>query len=95
MNAQPVNSGNYTVTVSNYLDIKTSVVAVVQVTPQPATSISIHQSGTIVVLNWTGNHTLQSALSVSGIFSNVPGPVYAGPYTNGVTGAAQFFRLFN
>lgn len=94
-NAQPVNSGNYTVTVSNYLDVKTSVVAVVQVTPQPATSISIRQSGTNVVLNWTGSHTLQSAPSASGSFSNVPGPVYTGPYTNGVTGAAQFFRLFN
>lgn len=93
MDAQPTNSGNYTVTVSNYLDIKTSVIAPVLVTAPP--TISITPSGTNVVLNWTGSHTLQSAPSASGPFSNVPGPVTTSPYTNAVTGTAQFFRLLN
>jgi hypothetical protein len=94
-NAQTTNSGNYTVKVSNYLDTKTSVVAVVQVTPLPVTTINISLSGTNVVLNWTGSHTLQSAPAAAGTYNNVPGPVLTGPYTNSATGAPQFFRLLN
>jgi hypothetical protein len=94
-NAQPSNSGNYTVTVSNYLDIKTSVVAPVLVTPLPTTTISISLGGTNVILNWTGSHTLQSAPAATGPFNAVPGPILTGPYTNNVSASAQFFRLLN
>jgi hypothetical protein len=94
-NAQPSNSGNYTVTVSNYLDIKTSVIAPVWVTPLPSTTISISLSGTNAVLNWSGSHTLQSSPAAAGTYSNMPGPVLTGPYTNAITGATQYFRLLN
>jgi hypothetical protein len=45
-----------------------------------------------LVLSWTNSaFSLQSAPSVSGTFTNVPGA--ASPYTNAITGAQQFFRL--
>ena len=93
-NAQPSNSGNYTVTASNYLDIKTSVIAPVLIV-SPTTTIGISLSGTNVVLNWTGSHTLQSAPAATGPFNAVPGPVLTGPYTNNIAASAQFFRLLN
>ncbi len=45
-----------------------------------------------LVLSWTNaGFNLQSAPAVTGTFTNVPGAT--SPYTNGATGAQQFFRL--
>ncbi|MDB6022475.1 MAG: hypothetical protein JWQ04_2332 [Pedosphaera sp.] len=54
--------------------------------------------GTNVILNWNGSFTLQSATSLNGTnsgFTDVPGPVLTGPYTNAASNTAQFFRLRN
>jgi autotransporter-associated beta strand protein len=45
------------------------------------------------ILNWQGNFILQSATNVSGPYSDVLGPVVAGPYTNTTGATQQFFRL--
>lgn len=46
------------------------------------------------VLNWTGGGvTLQQADSPSGQWSNVPGPVTAGPFTVTDTSVPRFYRL--
>jgi hypothetical protein len=45
-----------------------------------------------VVLSWTNAaFALQSAPTVSGVYTNVPGA--SSPYTNAVTGLQMFFRL--
>jgi hypothetical protein len=69
---------------------------------QAATSvpgpITITRQGGNVVLNWSGSHTLQSATQVARTnsgFTDVPGPVTTGPYTNPATGPATFYRLRN
>jgi sugar lactone lactonase YvrE len=56
-------------------------------------SLTIRYNGTSVVLDWPGSHTLQSTPSLNVSFTNVPGPVLTGPYTNTPLGPAQFFRL--
>ena len=50
-------------------------------------------SGTNLVMNWSGNFTLQSATNIFGPYTDVPGPVVIGPYTNAMSGGQQFFRL--
>lgn len=56
--------------------------------------LSIHGIGNAVVLSWTDPasiFSLQSAPSVTGVYTNVIGAT--SPYTNAVSGTAQFFRL--
>jgi hypothetical protein len=52
--------------------------------------VSITKSGNNVVLSWPFG-TLQSAPSVSGTYTNVPGAT--SPRTNAITGAQQYYRL--
>jgi len=65
---------------------------VVVASPSPG-SIAITQSGSKVILNWAGSFTLQSATNVLGPFSDLPGPVSRGPYTNAVGAQNANFRL--
>jgi hypothetical protein len=61
-------------------------------------TITIARSGANVVLNWSGNHTLQSSAVVNGTnsgFTDVPGPVTNAPYTNTPSGKAMYYRLRN
>jgi hypothetical protein len=60
--------------------------------PVPNT-ISARREGTGVILNWSGNFLLQGATNVLGPYTNLPGPVLTGPYTNSITGNQQYFRL--
>ena len=47
-----------------------------------------------LVLSWTNaGFNLQSAASVSGTFTNIPGAT--SPYTNSLTAPRQFFRLIS
>lgn len=48
-----------------------------------------------IVLNWDGVFFLQSATNVNGPFTDMPGPVVFGPYTNNDPIASRFFRLRN
>jgi len=51
-----------------------------------------------VVLNWSNSFTLQVSTVVNGTnsgFTDVPGPVTSGPYTNTNTAPKLFFRLRN
>jgi autotransporter-associated beta strand protein len=56
-------------------------------------SISASCSGNSVILNWSGNFLLQDATNVLGPYTNLPGPVLTGPYTNVISGNQQYFRL--
>ena len=64
----------------------------ISVLPRPG-SISIGIQDTNLVMNWTGNFTLQSSTNVAGPYIDVPGPVVVGPYTNLMTYEQIFFRL--
>ncbi len=52
---------------------------------------SVQQSGPDVVLSWTDAHDLQTSVSVSGVYTNVP-RVILGPYTNKLPEIQRFFR---
>jgi uncharacterized repeat protein (TIGR03803 family) len=55
-------------------------------------TLYIQRSGTNVVLTWNNPaFGLQSAASVSGPYTDISGGT--SPYTNAITGSAQFFRL--
>jgi len=59
--------------------------------PLPAT-LNIERAGSQVVLTWTNaGFNLQSAPSITGFFTNIPGA--ASPYTNSITGDRMYFRL--
>ncbi|HTB85168.1 MAG TPA: glycoside hydrolase family 16 protein [Candidatus Sulfotelmatobacter sp.] len=64
------------------------------VLPAPGT-MAAGMIGTNLVINWSGNFTLQSATNVAGPYVDLPGPVIIGPYTNAMTGGQQYFRLHN
>jgi len=57
-------------------------------------ALSLNKLGDNSVLVWTGGHNLQSAPSLSDIFTNVPG-VTLGPWTNTFSDPQRFFRLAN
>jgi hypothetical protein len=59
--------------------------------PSPG-AMTVSQSGVNIVLNWSGNYYLQTATSVSGPYTNIPG-IVVGPYTNPFTDAQRYFRL--
>jgi hypothetical protein len=60
-------------------------------TPNPI-PLNIAVSGSSVMLTWTNSaFTLQSATSVAGPYSDVPGA--ASPYTTSTAGAQKYFRL--
>ncbi len=57
--------------------------------------ISITYDGTNAVLNWSGRHVLQFSISPTDGFTDVPGPVLGGPFTNAPGDAPIFYRLKN
>jgi len=60
-------------------------------TPPPI-PLSIQQSGNNVILTWSDPaFSLQSAPSVSGTYTNIPGA--NSPYSEAITDEAKFFRL--
>lgn len=90
------NAGHYTVAVSdansctNYSSAKLSVSQSI-----PRVNIGIAYDGTHVTLNWPGSHTLQSAPTAAGPYTDVSPAVVTGPYQVTPTGNAMFFRLKN
>ncbi len=60
--------------------------------PPARPTLRVHQFGPDVVLNWTDAHNLQTAVNVTGTYTNVPG-VTLGPYTNTFPEPQRFFRL--
>ena len=59
---------------------------------QAPISLNFQWTDSAVVLSWTNAaFALQSAPTVSGVYTNVPGA--SSPYTNAVTGLQMFFRL--
>src|SRR5262249_36847391 len=65
---------------------------VVVTSPAPGV-ITITQSGSKLILNWAGSFILQSATNILGPFSDLPGPISRGPYTNALGARNAFFRL--
>jgi len=65
---------------------------VVVASPSPG-AITITRSGSKVILNWVVSFILQSATNVPGLFSDLPGPISRGPYTNSVGPQNAYFRL--
>jgi autotransporter-associated beta strand protein len=56
-------------------------------------AMTVTQTSGNFILNWQGNFILQSATNVSGPYTDVFGPVVAGPYSNTTGLTQQFFRL--
>lgn len=60
----------------------------------PSIPMSARLISNALVISWTNaTFTLQSAPSLSGVYTNVPGAT--SPYTNATTGPQKFFRLIN
>jgi hypothetical protein len=65
----------------------------------PAPALSINVLNGQPVLNWEGGHRLQSSVTVTGPYTNVPQSLtattntYLGPYTNTFTEPERLFRL--
>jgi hypothetical protein len=53
----------------------------------------MNRSGSKLILNWAGSFTLQSATNIVGPFSDLPGPISRGPYTNAISAQNAYFRL--
>lgn len=71
-----------------YLD---NITATVVVPPNPI-PLNIQRHGSTVILTWTNSaFGLQSAPTPVSVFTNIPGA--SSPYTNTISGAAQYFRL--
>ncbi|HEX4121578.1 MAG TPA: glycoside hydrolase family 16 protein, partial [Verrucomicrobiae bacterium] len=63
----------------------------ISVLPSPG-SMTVSQTGGTAFFNWSGNFYLQTAKSVNGPYTNVPG-VVSGPFTNYFTDSQRYFRL--
>jgi hypothetical protein len=63
--------------------------------PIPNTIFVKKISSTQVVLQWQNSFTLQTATSLRGPWTDVPGPVLTGPYTNTIPPGtlSRFFRV--
>lgn len=74
-------------------------------TPPTAPTLTLSQPGNATVLNWPGGHRLQTAVDVTGTYTNVPQSLsgntwtnvtlggFLGPWTNHYTEPTRFFRL--
>lgn len=74
-------------------------------TPPPAPAIAVTEANGDLILNWTGGHRLQTAVNVTGAYTNVPqvlspniwtnvtSGAFLGPWTNTYTDPNRFFRL--
>ena len=58
-------------------------------------ALQIVRNGTDVVLTWSGTNHLQSSTLVTGPYTNAAIPEATSPYTNNISNASLFFRLFN
>ncbi len=61
--------------------------------PPPRPRLSVQRFGPDVVLQWTDAHDLQTAVKVSGAYTNTG--VFRGPHTNKFPEPQRFFRLAN
>jgi len=59
--------------------------------PDVGTTLAIRQSGTNVVVEWTGGGTLQTATALPGAWADIPGA--ASGYTTPASDAVRFFRV--
>jgi hypothetical protein len=57
--------------------------------------LSVRERVPQMVLNWDDVFFLQSAATVAGPYSDLPGPVVFAPYTNSDSSVTKFFRLRN
>ncbi len=90
-NVQPANAGNYSLVVSNTFGSVTSRLAVLTIGNAPI-PLNIQQIDGAVVLSWSNqSFGLQTAPTVTGVYTNVPGAT--SPYTNVITGPQEYFRL--
>jgi len=68
-----------------------AIVKYAGISPSPI-QLEVRKAGNQVALSWAdARFALQSAPTVTGTFTNIPGAV--SPFTNSVTGAQRFFRL--
>jgi hypothetical protein len=61
----------------------------------PGTLAATRDNQSRVVLNWDGVFFLQTATNAAGPFTDLPGPIVFGPYTNSEANGSRFFRLRN
>jgi hypothetical protein len=101
-NVQPAQAGIYSMTVTNMAggpDPHPPAFAVssnaVLTVGNPGMLTVMRDLLPQIVLNWDGVFFLQTATNVGGPFTDLPGPVVFGPYTNTDSYAPRFFRLRN
>jgi hypothetical protein len=69
-----------------------AAVAVTPLAPRP--TLNLAYANNTVTLSWNrGGFTLQQAATPTGVWTDVPGPVIASPFTTNATSSARFFRL--
>ena len=101
-NVQVAQAGIYSLVVSNnccnyqgfqppFAISSNAVLTVGNPGPLSATRDALSQ----IVLNWDGVFFLQSATNAAGPFTDLPGPVVFGPFTNTDLTGSRFFRLRN
>jgi hypothetical protein len=61
--------------------------------PAAPNSIFVSRDLDVLILNWLGSFTLQSATDVMGPYTDVTGPVLTGPYTTPMSESQKYFRL--
>lgn len=85
-------NGNVFVTGTSWNGIAYDSVTIKYAAQNPLPYLNIQRLANGVVLNWTNAaFGLQSAPTITGTFTNVPGAT--SPYTNAINGGQQFFRL--
>lgn len=78
------------------MDTNLTATAIFQPPPEPPL-LDIHYRGSELVLDWPNSgFLLQTTTNLQPpvVWTNVPGPVTSGPYTNPVLNGRQFFRLW-
>lgn len=102
-NVQPAQAGIYSLVVTNDCcplqtpDQKSFAISsnAVLTVGTPGTLTATRDSHSQVVLNWDGVFFLQTATNATGPFTDLPGPMVFGPYTNSEANGSRFFRLRN
>jgi hypothetical protein len=61
--------------------------------PAAPNSVFVTRDLDVLILNWLGSFTLQSATNVVGPYADVTGPVLTGPYTTPMSESQKYFRL--
>jgi hypothetical protein len=102
-NVQPAQAGIYSLVVTNDCcplqkpDQKSFAISsnAILTVGNPGTLAAARDSHSQVVLNWDGVFFLQTATNATGPFTDLPGPIVFGPYTNSEANGSRFFRLRN